>query len=288
MKKLSFLLFILITVLVSGFGELLFATNLNEIRIAEAKKLENSSTDSRDELIRLLQSDLLAPNDEKKMKIAQIYLSSGEFEKAERYLKKIRSNSAYIKYAEAALEENNLKVADIYLAKINNAEARNELNTFKRFIQGEFGVVRNLPITPKTEALRLLQALNNRNFNEIPETTLGAAIRTATSGQEGSTALLTAGQIVLNRSQIKMAEYIAQELLTAQPNLKEAHIFKSEVMLAQNKPQEALESLEQAMAIDPADLDVYEKALNIAVVLSDSGKADLFRQRLDYMKKIIK
>lgn len=290
-KKALFVLFAIIILLLAGVFTYKTSKAGNEFRMNKANELlekSKNTTETQGKLTFLIQSDLLAPTEEKKFKIADLYLSLNQFENAENYLNKVKNESGYYKYAEAALETAKYDIAKVYIDKIDNKEVKTELLIFEQFSQGNESKLTELPLSPITALGVLSRAINTDDFTANPsKSLLGEKINdiiTKTSGKTNQK--LQIADMFISENQPNLARYILKNLEKEHSGSKDLYLIWARSYEKEGAYDKALEYAKKAIQKDPSDLDSYKTALRYTEIIEDSAEQDYLNIMIKYLKNI--
>lgn len=294
MKK-DFELYLLVglTFLIAGglfYSGLSLAENARTVRGNGLYSQAKTVSDPAQKVNLLIQSNLFVPQDDKKLAIAEIYLSSGDYEKAQPYLKSVRSQAGYIRLAQTMLEKHDLKAADIAISRVTNPESKAELEAQKLFLEGNFDKYIDLTGEGDFYLSRTLRALNTRSYaNYVAEGALGAKLKEYTGeGQRVISPELRFANYLLQNKQIKLSMFLTERIIQENSSLADPHILLAEALLLEENFKGALDSTEKAIVIRPDDITLYAQASSLAAKAGEPELAEYYQQKLNYLQKINK
>lgn len=289
-RQFLFFVFTLIIFLLNGVVFYGIAKTSNNFRVKKAIELQNRSENEKIEqnkVIMMIKSDILDPNDNKKFAIADIFLKNNQFNKAEEYLKQVKSEDGYYKYAEAALESSQYKIADIYIEKVKNDDIKSELKIFSDFSKGNADSLKNLPAIPLTELGKLTKAINTNDFEDATKSSIGEKIALIKSKNLKKTnENLEIVDMFIKSKQPNVARFMLEQLRLNHPGVKDVYSLFARSYEAENNYEKALEFAKRGIEIDPSDLSIYNVALNYANLAGDTAEANRLKELIKYLEKI--
>lgn len=289
-KKTLFGIYATLIILFSGLLLYVFVFEGNNYRIAKAQSLENQAqgAESQNKLIFLIQSNFLAPSDQKKLEIADLYLNLGNSSQAEWYLGQVKNTEGTTKLAEVSLEQANYDKARRFMDKISDQDALSELEIFAEFSQGKEEKLKELPLEPKTELGKLARALNTGDYSgNLSKSTLGNKISEITAKKQSKTqeSLVIADMFSQNK-QSNLARFILVRLEKEYSNLKDLYVIWARSYEIEQNYAKALEFTKKAIATDPSDLNLYKKALNYAQKSGNDTERNYLADQIKYLKSV--
>lgn len=289
MKKVKSYFLITTLLIFSATIQLGFFLCLNNARTATAEKLYKKGNETgENQLLYLTQSNILAPNEEKKLLMIDLYLAAGETEKAQRLLKNTKNEAGYIKYAEFSLENNYPEHANKQISFIKNEEAKRELEIFRDFKSGAFETITELGVEPKTNVGKLLKSLNTLDFSNLGESTLSQKIKDlALENTNQPTKTLKVAREMNRSNQPEIALFLLHNLSKENANI-EAYLLESEIYEKKGNMGKALESNHLAIQLEPENKTLYEKGITLAKKQNDEGKLTAYQQTLNRLNKLQK
>lgn len=295
MKRKNLLFILIMTVVILGNSLILTfsAVNINNWRINKAGSLYLSSLDSNnseDRLILLIQSDLLSPDEEKKIEIADIYLKSSDFNKAKQYLERVNSQEGYLKYAESALEQKEKEIANEYISRLKNLEMRHELEIFSKITDNEnnVGKMTELPISPQTNLGVILMAINTGDYSRVSDKTiLGQKILEVQHSKAGNLSRdLEVANILIANNQPVLARIVLNPLIKEHPSLSDLYILKAASYIGENNATEALKNQLLAVNSNPSNVSFYKTALKYAQASGNQTEITWLTDNIKYLETI--
>jgi len=291
-KEPELYLLLVTTVIISGGLFFLGAKDLNAKRISLANSYyQASTTDSNqnNRLSLLLRSNLIAPNDDKKIEIATIYLNSGDYDRAESFLNGVSSQKGYINLAQALLEKGDLPAADMVIPKISSEDARTELIIHKNIISGSETDISSIS-NGELYLSRLLNAINRRNYVEyIAEGSLGTKLREIIIKNQGTTqSELEFATYLINNNQKYLADFIIDRIISEKRGLADAHAIRAHSFLREKQYTQALEEIDKAISFRTEEIALYQAATEIANQANQPELAAYYQQKILYLQKIYK
>jgi tetratricopeptide (TPR) repeat protein len=293
MNKFTYIL-IAITVIVGNAGMLVLSTaRLNRWRLDRADSLYSQSiseTNARKQTILLIQSDFLAPSDEKKLQIADIYLKGGDFISAKAYMSRIRNEQGYLKYAESALETGEIDIAREYIAKLSDNAKKHELQLFMNISANEqnIGQIEEISTAPETNLGSLLRAINTGVYDNIStDSVIGSGIVNIVREGEGEfTTELKIAELLIRCNQPILSRIILNTIIEKKTNITDAYVLKALSYNNQGNYADALRIQLLSVNTDPANLLLYQKALEYAKLAGDQAEATWLTDNITYLEAI--
>lgn len=291
-KRVVFGIYAVLIFLFSGLFLYVLAFEGNNYRVAKAASLADQaqSTNTQDKLIYLIQSDILAPGDQKKLEIADLYLDLGNFSQAEWYLSRVNDAEGVIKLAEASLENTEYDKAKKFIDKIAGQDTRLELEIFADLSQGKEDKLKELPTSPKTDIGKLTKALNTGDYiNNQSKSLLGKKIQETISKFPGKTKQNLAIADMFNQNkQPNLSRFILANLEKEHSNLKDLYTIWARSYEVEKNYQKALEFAKKAITTDPSDLNLYKNALSFASKSGDDTERNYLVGQIKYLESIQK
>lgn len=289
-KKVIFGIYAALIFLFSGLLLYVLVFEGNNYRIAKAESLQNQaqSAESQNKLIFLIQSDVLAPNDQKKLEIADLYLNLGNFVQAEWYLSRVKNEEGIVKLAEISLENTDYDKAKKFMDKIGDQDIRFELEIFAELSQGKEEKLKELPINPKTDLGKLTRALNTGDHtNNQSKSLLGKKIQEIVAKPSGKTKQsLEIAEMLLGNKQSSLARFALTGLEKEHSNLKDLYsIWARSYEVEKNYPK-ALEFAKKAISTDPSDINLYKTALSYASKSGNDTERNYLADQIKYLESI--
>jgi len=261
-NKYIFSIFVTTLIIVSGILTYLCYTTIDDYKIVKSNNLYEKArleTNPQERGLYLIESNLLVPTESKLVQIT-----------------------------EAALEANNLALADEYIGKIDNQQIRDELMIFKSFSEGDYGKIDNLKSESLTNLGALLHQITKGDYQETDST---SAFLTSIGGildNRSSSLYRDVGIIKLftDNNQPYLSLYILDSLSGEHKCLISLYEYRAQNYEVLNKYEDSLKSIENALKCDTANIELYKKAINYAQVTGNAAKENLYRDKLEYLDSI--
>jgi len=289
-KKIIFGIYAVLIFLFSGLFLYVFTFEGNNYRIAKAESLANQAqnAEAQNRLIYLIQSDILAPNDQKKLEIADLYLNLGNSAQAEWYLNRVKSKEGIVKLADISLENADYDKAKKFMDKISDQDVRLELEIFADLSQGKEEKLKELPVEPKTNPGKLTKAINTGDFAGNPsDSLLGDKIAEIIAEKLGKTRqTLEVADMFSQNKQPSLARFMLAGLEKEHSNLKDLYVIWARSYEVEKNYIKALEYAKKAITTDPSDLNLYKNALNYANLAQNETEANYLKEQIKYLESI--
>jgi tetratricopeptide (TPR) repeat protein len=253
---------------------------------------ENSQMASNpdEKILFLIKSNALRPSDEKNIAIASMYLSTGDFLRAQKYLNSVKSQEGYIRLAQSSLESGDFKSFDFVLPKIQDSTVKSELTLDKQALNGDFNQLSQLSSQSPLYLSRFLVAINTRNYDAIlSEGALDSAMKDVINKNSGKdNQELRLADYLSDHNQPFLAVFLAERLISENKGLIDAYLVLAKSSQSRGDIDTALKYLESAIGEAPDRMDLYVKAISLAQLANQNELASYLNQRSNYLQKIAK
>lgn len=239
---------------------------------------------NKERLFVLIQSDLLEPREENKQEIVELYLKEGDYKNAERYLKKMVGNQGVLKYVESRLEQGK-ELQNQYWNQLDS-DQKFELELYQEFTKGDFSSLATLPRNPVTNLGNLMFALNTKDYKNLPNTLQAEKIKELTRYSAGNELEVQIIYYLIHSGQPEMAKFLLDRLEVSAGPTKASKQLAAEYYLRKQNPSKALQAIEEAIETDPTDERLYNRGLDLALIIKNQEKYHELQQRLNYLTKL--
>lgn len=291
-KRIQKILFLSLSIfLIIFWGYLLFKGFLYlQKRIGEIKNEISTIEDPKTSEIMILA--LLSPQKNNFEKLKNRFLEEKNYKEAEFINFLSPSDDFSAKTAVAATENRDYKVAEKYLSNIKDKNIIEEINLFIDLSTGDYSAINKISSEPQTDLGKQLIMIRKNNYNlyDNLESPIGKKISSLQKNKPKRTEL----KIGISELYLKYnLPYFTLAILEYGQEDKNSCIYKEKEIASRayemlNMHKEALEKTEEAIACQPTEISLYQKAHNLALVLNDNLKADQYSRAIDFLSQIQK
>lgn len=260
-NKKFFVLYSILIILIAALVLFIVFNNINFYRISMADSIYQKGlqeVDPQTKLIYFLQSYYLCPTIEKKYKIA-----------------------------ESGLESGNYKFAKEYMETLDSTELVKELDIFLQFSKGNQEILNDLNNNPTTDLGWLLNSIKQRSYLNIPgHSSYVLQINQISSEYSDFEREYSVSNIFSSNNQYYISNYILNNMLKEHKCNVGIYTSISENYKNLGYINEAINTLESAVSCNTSNIDTINKIIEYTDIINDKEKNEIYKNRLKSLNLI--